>query len=817
MANYAAVAVPLGVRSTFTYSVPSHLREHLQIGIRVVVPFGRKLRTGFVVALSSEPPPGDFRIRAIRDVLDRQPLISSALVETALWISEYYFTPPGSVLAAILPAGTGVTADREVRLSTRADALLRGGLRPALARQEDRILRAIAETGAMTAQGLSKHLKIKNLDKSLASLQESGWVVLEERWRRPRVAAKTRLGIRTAGKGIGSETTLTATQNRLYSLLGPEALPLQSVLQLARTTLSVARTLERNRLVEIVPLKVDRSPPELEEQRKRKRLVFTDAQQKSFAVLLDLLRSGSPQRSLLHGVTGSGKTEIYLRLIGQVLNHGESAILLVPEIGLTPLLSRIAVSHFPDQVALLHSGMSVGERFDQWNRIRSGDAKVVVGTRSAVFAPMEDVRLIILDEEHDTSYKQDVSPCYHAREVAWHRLQQSSGLLLLGSATPSMETFYAAKDLGTVTYLNLPERIEARSLPEVEIVDMSVEFQRHGKKTVISDPLRQGLTEKLERNEQAIILLNRRGYSRSLLCRSCGHVFICSDCSISMTYHQDEHILRCHYCGREQDIPQRCRNCEGEFIYYVGVGTEQLEEIVHKIIPRARLARVDRDTTRRRGSLRKMLLDFSDGKLDVLVGTQMLSKGHDFQNLTLVGVVSADAGLSFPDFRSAERTFQLLTQVAGRAGRGKVAGHVVIQSFYPDHYALRFARQQDFVGFYNREIEYRRLLGYPPFKDLIQILIKTKDADKGRRIAEQVSGVLRRCIRESKLKSKPRILGPAVAPLEKLRGEFRHQILVKSSSSAEAIPILHEAFEQLGRQRVALKNIHVDVDPISLL
>lgn len=820
MNSYVDVAVPLGVRKTFAYSVPQALMGRVSVGTRVLVPFGRKLLSGFVVGCLSEAPPGDFRVRPIRNILDHEPAIPAPLVELALWVADYYFTAPGEVLRALLPAGAMGTGESKVRLSARTRELLLGGLRPTgLHAKEELILETLARAGELSLTQLCGQTGLRDAGLWLDPLAARGWLQVEDYIERARVAEKLQLGIKALAGDPAAIARLTGPQRQMYlQLRSAEAsIPLQAALRLAGGSPSIARALEKKGLAEIAPLKVDRVPLELSEATTRTMFVLTPAQQDVFERLRASVYATESVRFLLYGVTGSGKTEIYLRLIAEMLKTGGSAMLLVPEIGLTPMMSRIAGSHFPHQVALLHSGMSPGERFDQWNRIRSGAAAVVVGTRSAVFAPLEKLRLIVIDEEQDPSYKQDESPCYHAREVAWHRLQRCGGVLLLGSATPSVETFHMAQDHATLLRLTLPERIEARPLPEVMVVDMSVEFQRHGRKTVVSDKLRGELEETLRRGEQSIVLLNRRGYSRSLLCRGCGNVFSCHDCSISMTYHQMEGRLICHYCGLEKETPSACEICGGEFIYFVGVGTEQLEEILRAMFPRARLARVDRDTTRRRGALHKILFDFEARKLDMLIGTQMLAKGHDFPDVTLVGVVSADAGLSFPDFRSAERTFQLLTQVAGRAGRGKIPGQVVIQSFYPDHYALKFARNQDYYGFYQHEIEFRRLLGYPPFRSLVQILISSGSAEKGLHIAAKVAEEVKLSVVRYSSKSRIQVLGPAAAPLEKLRGQYRFQVLLKAAQSEAMGHVLQDAFTNLGRRKVPIKSVQVDVDPISLL
>jgi primosomal protein N' (replication factor Y) len=820
MFEYAEVAVPVAVRKTFAYTVPSPLRHKLQAGSRVLVPFGRKVLTGIVVAVSNERPAGDFKLKALHELLDESPLLQPELIATALWIADYYFTYPGEVLRTLFPAGSHASGIQRVRLSAKAKTLLTGGLRPpGLRPQEDSVLEILAKHGPMTLEELKSYPKLGKAQRWVDSLSAASWVRVEAEQAKPRIGVKEQLGIRALPASEGALGDLPAAQRRLYELLGPGGmpLPLQGILREAGATPASARSLQTKGFVEIAPMQISRVPLDLSESPARKMLVLTDAQAMALEALRQILRRKTAARCLLHGVTGSGKTEIYLRLIAEIIKTGGKALFLVPEIGLTPLLSRIALSHFPDQVALLHSGMSPGERYDQWNRIRRGEAPVVVGTRSAVFAPLEELRLVIIDEEQDASYKQDEAPCYHAREVAWHRMQQSSGVLLLGSATPSIETYHAAAVTGEMNLLSLPERIEARPLPQVSIVDMSIEFQRHGKKTVISEPLLQELRETMQRKEQAIILLNRRGYARTLLCRSCGHAFACPDCSISMPFHHEENLLICHYCGRQEKVPEVCVSCGGEYIYFVGVGTEQLEERLRALLPKARIARLDHDTTRRRGALRRILLEFADRKIDLLVGTQMLAKGHDFPNVTLVGVVAADAGLAFPDFRSAERTFQLLTQVAGRAGRGEAPGKVIIQSFYPDHYALQFSRRQDYAGFFKREIEYRRLLSYPPFSSLIQVLIAEPSQVKAFQIGRKIADRLKACASQLRCGKTMIVLGPASAPLEKLRGKYRVQVLVKADSSQSAVPVLHAAFRELAVHKLALKNVQVDVDPMSLL
>jgi primosomal protein N' (replication factor Y) len=817
MREIVDIAVPVGVRRTFFYSVPPELRERIAEGMRVLVPFGRKLVTGYVIGFPSAHPK-NMKLRPVRELLEPEPAIPHGLVETALWVSRYYFAPPGEVFRALFPAGTQVSGERRVSLTPRTAALIQGGLRPAgLNSQQNEILDILSYERSLTTAQLAARPKLRCTEALIESLVSAQHVQVETLVESPRVKTKEQLGIRKLCGNKEVTQNLPAAQKRLYSALDSngEPLLLQEALRLSKGTGAAARALEQKGLVEVAAMQMRRTPQELSFAPASGNLNLTEYQKEFVDRILELLLNRKAARRLIHGVTGSGKTEIYLRLIAEVLRSGGAAMFLVPEIGLTPLLSRQVVSRFPGQVSLLHSGMSAGERHDQWNRIREGGSRVVVGTRSAVFAPLRDLRFIVIDEEQDASYKQDESPCYHAREVAWQRIQQCDGVLLLGSATPSIETYHWANKQGHCYHV--PERIDAKPLPRVTIVDMSREFQQRGKSTVLSTALDEELKNCMDRGEQAMVLLNRRGFARALLCRSCGHVFSCPDCSISMTYHRQDDRLICHYCGREQATPSVCGECGGPYIHYAGVGTEQLESLLKKLLPTARIARLDRDATRRRGVLRSILFQFAERKLDLLVGTQMLAKGHDFPDVTLVGVVAADSGLAFPDFRSAERTFQLLTQVAGRAGRGASPGRVVIQSYYPENYALQFSQQQDYQGFYEREIEFRKLMGYPPFRGLIQILVSDPQRTKALLTAEKIAEVLRAHAAKLEGHTRPHILGPAAAPIEKLRGNFRLQVLVKMPPGAGGISVLQECFEDLERRKISSAKVHVDVDPLSLL
>ncbi|MFB3904445.1 MAG: primosomal protein N' [Acidobacteriota bacterium] len=584
-------------------------------------------------------------------------------------------------------------------------------------------------------------------------------------------------------------------------------------------TVSVLRSLAAKGVIRLEPAEVVRSPwstTHIQDGETRKH-VLNEEQQRAFCLIVNGLSAGSFQSLVLHGVTGSGKTEVYLNAISEALRQGRTALLLVPEIGLTPQVARYFQSWFQDDAAILHSGLSGGERFDQWRRIKRGEARVVIGTRSAVFAPLENLGLLIVDEEHDGSYKQEETPRYNGRDTAVKRAQLENAVAVLGSATPQLETYYLATSRRQYGYHQLTSRIQERPLPTVRLVDMRIELQNRGKAAVISEALEEAIRLRLAKGQQVLVLLNRRGYSPLLLCRSCGSTEVCNQCSISLTYHQETNRLCCHYCGYSRAVPKKCGNCGKQYLYFVGEGTERAEELLRELFPSARLARVDRDTVQRRGTMARILSEFAAGKTDLLVGTQMIAKGHDFPRVTLVGVLAAEQSLRLADFRSAERTFQLLLQVAGRAGRGDEPGEVIVQTYFPNHYSVKYACAQDYEEFFKHEIEFRRMFLYPPFAALANIIVTGKDRG---RTEEQAAGIVRILVEERKRQSheeRMRFLGPAPAVRERLRGEYRFQILIKTTSRPE----LHRVLEALTGRVKELggtgKGISVDVDPISLL
>ncbi|CAN5135301.1 primosomal protein N' [soil metagenome] len=607
---------------------------------------------------------------------------------------------------------------------------------------------------------------------------------------------------------------LTDQQQKIIELLaasGGEML-FTDILERADSGASPLNTLAKRGIVEVYVQDVDRDPLAGAALPVHENLTLTGEQQTALDAIAAALEEKTFKAFLLHGVTGSGKTEVYIRAMRRALDLGRSAMMLVPEIALTPVFSRRLRAVFGADVAILHSSLSTGERFDEWRRIRRGDARIAIGTRSAVFAPLENIGLVIVDEEHDTSYRQHESPFYNARDVAVMRSHLADAVVVLGSATPAMESFYNAQT-GKYAYLRLPDRIGGLGLATAELIDMREVFKRAGKDVALSDELLDAVKETYRKGEQVIILLNRRGFSQFVLCRTCGETLKCKNCDITLTFHRGDGKLLCHYCNYREKAPRTCPHCESQYLYYVGEGTENIAEQLTRKFPEMRISRVDRDTMAHKGELEDVLLRFAAGGLDMLVGTQMIAKGHDFPNVTLVGVISVDIGLGLPDLRSAERTFQLITQVAGRSGRGTQAGKVLIQTYYPEHYALRHAREQDYEGFYAEEIRYRERLGYPPFFVLASILIRHRDLS----YASKMANLLRRELDAANTAKNVRILGPAPSSLSRLKNEYRLQIILKGSGRRAMRETLDIALSNAEQHGCDLRTINVEIDPVNLM
>ena len=831
--QYVEVAVPLHVSQTFTYRLPSSLRSIAQVGARIVVPLGRQLVTGYIVKLCVELDSAvslqESDIKDADEILDAVPVVTPEILQITCWVSEYYAAPWGEVIKAALPPGISPTIQQIVCLTPKGQAHIEQTAATHSGTIESRVLLSLAKPEETSLEEISKLVGSRQALKAVLELEKKGLI---ERIQRPSssfVKAKHQRAVRLKSIDKSIEPTppaglpgwgprskglkLTDAQRRVWQTLeNREAVPLQELLAAANVSVSSVNTLQRRGLVEVFEQSLRRDPlaganlPQIEEYE------LTEAQVSVLREIERPLKDGIYAPFLLHGVTGSGKTEVYIRTMRVALQLGRSAMMLVPEIALTPVFSRRLRAHFGDRVAIFHSSLSKGERFDEWTRVKNGTARIVIGTRSAVFAPVGNLGLVIVDEEHESTYRQQDSPQYNGRDTAIVRAQKESAVVVLGSATPSLESFHNART-GKYRYIQLPQRIANRPLATARIIDMREVFDRHKKPRVFSEELLRAIGETHERREQSIILLNRRGYSSFVLCRSCGETIQCPNCDVTLTYHRSERVIICHYCNHREAAPSRCPNCNGQYIYYVGEGTEQIEEMLKKLFPALRIARIDRDTTSRRHLFEKSLMDFGEGRIDMLVGTQMLAKGHDFPNVTLVGVVSVDAGLALPDFRAAERTFQLLTQVAGRAGRGDRAGHVLIQTYHPNHYALRHSCAQDYLGFYTEEIRHRQNHAYPPFVSLASLLVHGPEMNRVGPEAIEFR-------KELDLANKERIcrvLGPAPAPLARLKGEYRIQLLVKSRSRRQLRNVVDTALHALANRGFNLRSINLEIDPVSIL
>lgn len=812
--HFAELVLPLPLMQTFTYRLPDNIRENVKIGSRLLVPFGKRNLTGYTVELHETLDESlGIEVSQIKDaieLLDEEPLITEEILRLTNWTADYYSASWGEVLKASLPAGVNVETEQIVQITTTGrDELFKVSTAKTAKVQ---ILNYLAEQEEVSMRQLTKQFGASTASRIIRDLVKQNWVTSLQRTLATKTKPKRRKAVRLLPNF--NNLVFNEKQEQIIQILieNDGEFGFTELLEEADVSSSVIQTLEKKGVVQTFVREVRRNPLENAKIPDALDLTLSDGQADAFETIAKAISSNNYQGFLLHGVTGSGKTEIYIRAMNKALELGKTGLMLVPEIALTPVFSRRLSQVFGEQVAILHSSLSTGERFDEWRRIRNGSARIVIGTRSAIFAPLQNVGIIIVDEEHDGSYRQQESPFYHARDVAVIRANFAKAIVVLGSATPSLETFHNAKN-NKYTYLHLPNRIGNRPLAKAELVDMRNVFKEHGKDEIFSNELLTAIEETHSKGEQSIILLNRRGFSQFVLCRTCGETIRCQNCDITLTFHRRDNVLMCHYCGFRAKVPQKCPFCDSKFIYFIGEGTEQIEDMLRRKFSTLRIARVDRDSTRRRKSFEETLIDFSEHKIDMLVGTQMLAKGHDFPNVTLVGVVSVDAGLGLPDFRSAERTFQLLTQVAGRAGRGLLQGRVIIQTFYPDHYALQHACTQSYEDFYAEEIRFRQKLGYPPFVALASILIHHANYN----YAFDNAMILKECLQNANSERQARILGPAPAPLAKLKGEHRLQMLIKSVNRKKLRELLDFALHEAQEKFCDMKTVNVEIDPVNLL
>jgi primosomal protein N' (replication factor Y) len=832
---FASVALPLPLPEALTYRVPEGMP--VAVGCRVLVPLGRRHVSGCVVALlDTAPPELSSAVRDVLEVFDDEPFVPADVISLALWVAEYYMSGPGEAIASAVPPLTWVSSKSALAFTGHASS------RASIERLTDlerQVVEVIERQGAASLELLvARTLKAPALGldalrtrrddaaavrRAVRSLERAG-VISPEQVRVGRAdAARTRLVVELVASGPAASPLLgpaardvTSKQQAALDALGGAhgAMPLSALIEQGHSA-AVLKALERRGLVRRSDVAVERDPfgegawhgaadglPMPAEV-----VALTDEQGSALDHLSAQARADTFGVCVLHGVTGSGKTEVYLRLAAIVQAMGRSALMLVPEIALTPAVVARFRRAFGARVAVQHSGLSDGERYDQWRRVRRGEISVVVGTRSAAFAPLPALGLVIVDEEHDTSYKQDEAPRYHARDVALVRAQRAGALVVLGSATPSLET-YANAVSGKYQLLTLTRRVAERPMAQVRVVDMREVYAEAGPDCVLSPELVAAIRHRLLTGQQAVVLLNRRGFATNIVCRQCGGTVECPNCSVTLTVHRSARVAQCHYCDHTIPLPERCGQCKGPYVEYTGVGTERVEEHVKELFPEARVARVDRDTVRRRGAIGAVLARFARREIDLLVGTQMIAKGHDFPQVTLVGVVSADIGLGLADFRAAERTFQLLTQVAGRAGRGEQVGEAIVQTLHPAHYSIEFARAQDYRGFFDRELAYRRAMRYPPHVALVNVVVRGETA----RDALRDAATLMRLV--GKDETRFSLVGPAPAPLARLRGAHRAQFFVKVLHRVAARRALMRA---LAQQPELSRRVTVDVDPQSVL
>jgi len=856
---YADLAIPVAVDTLFTYRVPAELQGAISRGHRVIAPFGKRTVIGVVVKLSPTTP-GNRELKSVIDVIDPEPVLSEELLQLTEWISRYYFAPWGEVIKAALVQGATAPGKRTLRLAEARNGDAK------VTPKEESLLKEISLNGGQDIQQLQRKTGIKSIYASLGRLIHGGHIIIEEKL--PSTSMKSRFErvisaddeARELWKSLLEGTPSVGAAFPVRRLFGGRLRPAQSSLlrdlstytgeQVAvteflksrRTSLSSLRTLEKKGLIRFSTREVRTKPSALEgfTEKSSVGITLNSRQQDAF----DAIRSGIEHNSfatfLLHGVTGSGKTQVYIESIRVALGAGKTAIVLVPEISLTPQTVHRFKAHFGEQVVSLHSRMSTAERYEAWRMIREKKFTVVIGPRSAIFAPLGRIGLIVVDEEHEGSFKQfDQNPRYNARDVAIMRAKFAGAVVVLGSATPSIESYDNAQN-GKYALLKLPERVDVAQLPAIEIVDMTrerlqklaafrearkAEFKENYLKAkantaklefgLISDLLREQIEDRLKKHEGIILLQNRRGFAPVVECLECGSVLTCTQCSISLTYHLAKKHCRCHYCGSVTPLPEKCPACGSDEIKLRGFGTQRIEEELTELFPAASILRMDLDTTTQRGAHHKILQKFADGEADILLGTQMVAKGLDFPRVTLVGVISADTQMLLPDFRAAERTFQLLTQVAGRAGRSALAGEVVIQTFQPQHYALKHVVDHDYSSFYTEELRYRKELSYPPYSRLAVLECRGENEREVMKHALMLGTML-----EEK-KTGFYVLGPAPAALAKIKNRFRWHIVIKDLKSADPSgKRLRDALASVLRQyrdtpegRGKKVELVVDVDP----
>ncbi len=797
---YVNVALNIPSDKTFTYEVPADLECNVEIGKRVFVPFGNKKRTGFIVGINRSCDLKD--IKSVAEILDDEPLFGSEDLQFYQWIANYFMYPLGKTLAELIPAGaekkdyfwiTPLPLKTDINLPPAQEILLQ-------------FLQKYPQ--GITLNSISKASGLKNVSSLAKNLHSVGFIQIEKKQSKELSPQSEK--IVTLEESKINETKLTDKQKKIVEFIqNTGAISLNGLIEKSNISGDIIKRLRDKGIIHFTDKEKTRSvslKPRMGQHKNH--IILNDQQKDALNEICKSLDKNVFTPILLHGITGSGKTEIYLKAIEKVLGNGGSAIYLVPEIALTPqLISRIAGRFDESKIAVLHSGIAESVRFDQWRQIKRRLINLVIGTRSALFAPISNLKLIIVDEEHDISYKQDDRLCYNARDMAVLKAKMCSAVVITGSATPAVHTYHNALTK-KYRHLEMPQRVDDKPMPIVEIVDMKLQQEKAGKVPILSDVLIDNIKETLARKEQVLLFLNKRGFDTFLICADCGYHFRCPNCAVSLKHHLAESVIKCHYCDYTIKSLPICPSCKNSRILSYGVGTQKLEKEIEKSFPEARIQRMDSDTTALRGTQEKILQAMEQRKVDILIGTQMITKGHDFPFITLVGVISADTSLNMPDFRAAEKTFQLITQVAGRGGRGDASGKVIIQTFNPQHYALKHAQNHDYKAFYEEEIDFRKALQYPPFGRIINMRLSsvkkdtlTKEAHRLGKMAKKLSAHFGNTVE---------IIGPAESPLAKIRGRFRWQMLIKGKD----IKILHQiAREIIHKNNKSQVRITADVDP----
>ncbi|MCX6174912.1 MAG: primosomal protein N' [Ignavibacteriales bacterium] len=819
---FCQVVFPLPFRKAFTYSIPDELTDSVKVGVRVVAPFGKRVLTGFVISNSKMADIKE-KIKPIRDVLDEKPIFDRTALKFYEWISEYYLSSLGEALKNSVPYGTEIESKR--RIVSDKDFCEK------LLNQERKktslcakLLTAFSQKEVHSIFTLQKEVKNKNIYSLLRSFEKIGAVTLLDETSAAKVKAKMVKFVKIEKSIDEIYEQMPEIEKKspkqvvllLELLSSKEPVALSELLRKTKSAASTVNSLEKKGLVKIFDKEIERVYTETYKE-ESKQIILTEPQLQIVNRINDTIEKNTFETFLLHGITGSGKTQVYIELAKKIIEKGKSVIILVPEISLTPQITSRFYNYFGDLTAVLHSRMSLGERYDSWRRIIAGKSKVVIGPRSALFAPLQNIGLIVVDEEHDQSYKQyDLVPKYHARDAAIIRAKFSECPVVLGSATPSVESMYNALN-GKYNLLELPDRIDNAKLPLIKLVDVTIEKKMKRMESIFSREILDEIGNRLKKKESVIILQNRRGFATQVFCNDCGEVVTCPDCSVSMVHHLNKNILQCHYCGIVKHVPKACTNCGSLALKFFGTGTQRVEDELDYYFPSAKIERVDSDSINKKGKLGEILNSFRKGEIDILVGTQMVSKGLDFSNVTLVGVVAAETSLWIPDFRADERTFQLLTQVAGRSGRSEKEGEVIIQTQNQKHFVLQKVLMNDYKGFYEREILLREQGEYPPFTRIGLIEMKDEKEDRVQAGIREFFDYLRK--HGKGLKMTP----PTEAIIYKIKGMYRFQILIKSHKKFDPSgkqlrnAILNSFVEFNQRSRYRDIKLIIDIDPQSII